>query len=212
VLAVNAAEARHLREAGCADVRMLGHRLLPAPDPAGFAARGGLLFVGNLARLDEPNADSLRWFVREVMPALDALAGTACVLDVAGECHPALHAEIGGPRVRLHGRVEDLSPLYAQVRVFIAPTRFAAGIAHKVHEAAAHGVPVVATPLIARQLEFADGAELLCGDTPQAFARACARLLGEPELWQRLREAALARVARDCDPARFDAVVRGLLT
>ena len=34
-------------------------------------------------------------------------------------------------------------------KVFIAPTRFAAGIPHKVHEATANGIPCVTTELLA---------------------------------------------------------------
>jgi hypothetical protein len=39
------------------------------------------------------------------------------------------------------------------VRVFAAPTRYSPGIPLKVHDAAAHGLPVVRTPLMAEQLD-----------------------------------------------------------
>jgi len=56
------------------------------------------------------------------------------------------------PRVTLRGPVTDLTPLYDSHRVFVAPTRFAAGVPYKVHEAASFGLPVVATDLLRRQL------------------------------------------------------------
>jgi lipopolysaccharide biosynthesis protein len=62
---------------------------------------------------------------------------------------------------------------------------------------------VVATSLVAKQLGWEDGTELLVADAPEAFARQCARLHADPTLWQRLREAALVRVQADCDPAGF---------
>jgi len=89
------------------------------------------------------------------------------------------------------------------------PTRYAAGIPHKAHEAAAHGLPMVATPLIAAQLGWHD--ELLVGDGAANFAAACLRLHRDAVLWQALRESALRAVERDCSPAAFDATVRGIM-
>jgi glycosyltransferase involved in cell wall biosynthesis len=95
--------------------------------------------------------------------------------------------------------------------VFIAPTRFAAGIPLKVLEAAANGVPAVVTPLLATQLAWTPGQELLTADDPQAFAEACARLFEDEALWTRIRRGALARVERDYAPevcaARLGAVL-----
>src|SRR5207253_7021477 len=88
--------------------------------------------------------------------------------------------------VELLGAVEDLVPLYNRARVFIAPTRFSAGVPLKVYEAAAHGLPVVATDLLARQLGWEPGEDLLAAPAsdPDAFASACARLHDDADLWQ----------------------------
>jgi hypothetical protein len=210
-LAVNPAEADLFRNAGCKDVRVLGHGLAPAPETAAFEARAGLLFVGRLMDPQSPNGDSLRWFVREVLPRLRPLLGAACQADFVGECHPDLARELAGPGLRFHGRVSDIAHFYASARVFIAPTRFAAGIAHKVHEAAARGVPVVASALIAGQLGWRDGMELLVADDPEAYAQAVARLHGDGALWEHLRANALRAVARDCDPRVFANALDGAL-
>ncbi len=211
VLVVSEAEAAQFRRAGARDVRLLGHSLACHPEEVCFESRRHLLFVGRLAEQDSPNADSVRWFLREVMPRLDALIGQGYVLDVVGWCDPSLQNSLQGPRVRFHGRVQDLGPLYAQARVFIAPTRFAAGMPMKVHEAAAHGLPVVATSLLAEQLGWNDGLELLVADGADAFAAACARAYTDAALWERLRTEALRRVGVDCDPARFRDEVRALV-
>ena len=58
----------------------------------------------------------------------------------------------GDPTVTWHSDVDDLTPLYEDARVFVAPTRYSAGISLKVIEAAARGVPIVCTPLVSRQL------------------------------------------------------------
>jgi glycosyltransferase involved in cell wall biosynthesis len=109
------------------------------------------------------------------------------------------------------GAVPDLSQVYSQARVFVAPTRFAAGIPLKVIEAAARGLPSVVTPLLAEQLGWRHEGEVLVAATPEAFADQCMRLHEDEALWERLREGALRRVARDFDPALFDQFAAGLL-
>ncbi len=110
---------------------------------------------------------------------------------------------LAGPRVALVGQARDLAPWFSGARIFVAPTRFAAGIPHKVHEAAARGVPTVVTGLLARQLGWRDDVELLTAEAAEAFAARCAALYTDAFLWARLRAAALARVEIDCDPASF---------
>jgi GT2 family glycosyltransferase len=211
VIAVSSAEAATFREAGCRDVRVLGHAITPRPAMAGHAERRDILFVGRLDDDPSPNVDGLLWFVSAIMPLLDGLIGSDWRLVVAGRSGAERVGALAGPRVVLLGRVADLTPVYAACRVFIAPTRYAAGIPHKVHEAAAHGVPVVATSLLAGQLSWRDGEELLAADGPDAFAQACARLYRDAAAWRRLRESAIEAVLRDCDERRFIAIIRGIL-
>jgi glycosyltransferase involved in cell wall biosynthesis len=96
--------------------------------------------------------------------------------------------------------------------VFVAPTRFAAGIAHKVGQAAAFGVPVAATDLIASQLGWASGREILTASTAAAFADACASLYEDAALWARVREAALRRIEVDGSTAQFSETVGAIVS
>ncbi len=211
VLTVSDAEARHFRDAGCQDVRVLGHGIAAQPTPAAHGERRHLLFVGRVAEEDSPNVDSVRWFVREVMPRLDQRIGDGYVLDIVGSHSEGLVSALGGDRITFHGRIEDIRGFYDRARVFVAPTRFSAGIPIKVQEAAAHGLPVVASELVAGQLGWGPGGELLSAATAEAFAEACARLYLDASLWDQTRQAALSAVARDCAPSTFQGVVRAVL-
>ena len=207
VLAVNADEAQIFREAGVGAVDVLGHAIEPRPTATAFEDRRDFLFVGAMDEDDSPNADSLDFFVREVMPRLDSLIGADWTLRVAGRNGAPRVQALASERVQLLGRVEDLELLYAQSRVFIAPTRYAAGIPMKVHEAAARGVPCAVTPLLARQLGWEDDKAVAVGDSAEAFARACQRLYDDAALWEAVRAGALARVEAECAPDSFAATV-----
>ncbi|GGA04353.1 hypothetical protein CYANOKiyG1_16690 [Okeania sp. KiyG1] len=101
------------------------------------------------------------------------------------------------------GKVDDLRPFYNQARLFVAPTRYAAGIPHKVHEAAAYGLPIVTTSLIAQQLGWKHESELLVADHNVDFAQQCIKLYRDFTLWNKLRKNAIKRVEIECSPQVF---------
>jgi glycosyltransferase involved in cell wall biosynthesis len=145
------------------------------------------------------------------MPWLDSMIGSDWMLRVVGRNGAARVRALAGSRVQFLGRVEDIGDLYALSRVFIAPTRYAAGIPMKVHEAAARGLPSAVTSLLARQLGWKDGQAVTVGDTPEAFARACQRLYEDAATWEAVRAGALAQVASECTPQAFTATVAAAL-
>lgn len=106
---------------------------------------------------------------------------------------------------------EDLTQIYNRARIFVAPTRFGAGIPVKVLDAAARGIPVVTTRLIARQLNWQEECDLLVADHAKVFADQCIRLYSDSNLWQRLRTSALDRVSASFNHASFDEAVARIL-
>jgi GT2 family glycosyltransferase len=216
VVAVTEAEAAILRgRVGLPAVTVLGTARDPAPTPRDYGDRSGLLFVGAMHRADSPNYDALGWFIEAVLPRLAARLGAAARLTVAGYAGPGigLRRWRGHPQVALAGKIADLTALYDAHRVFVAPTRFAAGTPYKIYEAAAHGLPVVATGLLRDQLGWRDGIELLAADPgdPDGFAELIATLYHSRRLWQALRNQALARLARDHNQAGYRARIGQIL-
>jgi len=171
----------------------------------GSAGRKGFLFVGAVPDDQSPNGDSLLWFVREVWPLIRREEGDAAVLHIVGPCESATVRGFAGADIQVHGAVPELAPFYDAARVVIVPTRYAAGLPHKAHEAAAQGVPMVVTPLIAQQLGWGD--DVLHAATPADFAAACLRLQRDDVLWQHQQQALRAAVRRDCSPEVFNAAV-----
>jgi GT2 family glycosyltransferase len=215
VTAVNQAEVDLLRSCGLGQVSVLGTIRDLEPTPRGFAAREGLLFIASIHRADSPNYDSLRWYRDEILPALIDIMGTPPVLTFIGYTAPDIDlSEFAGNRfIDVRGSVDDTRPAYNSHRLFIAPTRYAAGTPYKVYETASFGLPCVATDLLVRQLGWTTGVELAGPGVADAhaFAADIARLYHDEAAWLAMREAALQRLDRENGRDHFDAVVHTIL-
>ncbi|HKD12798.1 MAG TPA: glycosyltransferase family 4 protein [Thermoanaerobaculia bacterium] len=147
-----------------------------------------VLFVGDLSW--PPNADAVRWFRSEAWPAIrrehpDARA------EILGREPPADLLAQSSEDFRLLGEGGDTRPHWEGAAVAVAPLQAAGGTRLKILEAAACGVPVVATGIGAEGLKLEPGRDILLADGPEAFARAVSDLIGDPS-----RRAAVARSAR----------------
>ena len=211
VVAVSEAEKRAFEAHGVERVQILGHMLLPSPLERSFENRKGFLFVGAIHQEASPNGDSLIWFLEEVFPLIQAALGTDVPFTVVGYNTSGRIRQLAGPTVRIVGLLRDLTQLYTDARVFVAPTRYAAGIPHKIHESAARGLPVVATELVAAQLGWHDNIELLIGKDADSFAQKCIELYRNQELWMKLRQTGLDRVKAECSKEAFDRTLKEIL-
>ena len=141
VIAVSKKESETYREHGIETVRVLGHTLRPSRGNKDFSDREGILFVGALRDEGSPNVDSILWFIVNVLPLIEKEIRNVNLYIVGDKGAQSL-ASIEKTNVSFLGRLENLQEIYNNSRIFIAPTRFAAGIPHKVHEATAMGIPL----------------------------------------------------------------------
>ena len=215
IISVSAAEQQKFLDHGYSAVEILGHSLKTVPTPNSFAKRQSILFVGAIYEIESPNADSILWFSRKIFPLIQEELGAEINFLVVGnntvtELNKKI-AKLNNPGIKMLGRVDNLLQIYNRSRLFIAPTRFAAGIPHKIHEAAAYGLPVVTTPAIADQLQWQNEQELLTAKKPEEFAKQCIRLYREEELWYKLRDNALKQVETQCSPEYFQTKLQKIL-
>jgi len=112
----------------------------------------------------------------------------------------------------VRGRLDDIGPVLDAARVALAPTRFAAGIPHKVLETVARGLPSVVTPVLAGQMGWPDGTGYRVHDwhDPRGFAETLAQLHEDAAAWTQVQRAGLAQVGREEDPEAYRAVLRRL--
>ena len=211
VISVSEAERAAFLDHGVERVFELGHVLSPSQSPPDFDDRSGLLFVGAMYGDMTSNADAVTWFVEDIFPRIQETLGSDVILSVAGHNESEKVRQLASEHVRILGAVEDLTELYEQNRVFIAPARFAAGIPHKIHEAAAWGIPVVATSILAEQLAWKAEEHLAVADDAEGFASCCVELYQNRDKWSAIRAAASKRIQADCSAEAFGARLNDVL-
>jgi glycosyltransferase involved in cell wall biosynthesis len=146
-----------------------------------------VFFVGDLTW--PPHAEGMAWFRREIWP-LVARSRPKARAEVVGRGATAP----GDDRFAFLGESGDTRPHWRRAAVAVVPLLAAAGTRLKILEAAACGVPVVATSVGAEGLELDDEKEIRVADRPGDFASAVSELLADPDARQRQALAARRRV------------------
>ncbi|HEX4773050.1 MAG TPA: glycosyltransferase [Bryobacteraceae bacterium] len=188
--------------AGVRNLHVLGHCLEAKPTMKPFDERNTFLFVGAVHGPETPNGDSMRYFCREIWP--DVRRSTNARMVIAGAGTDYYLNDLACDNIQVLGSVVDLTPLYNSARVVVVPTRYAAGIPYKAHEAASFGVPLVVSELIRSQLEWEDGVDLLSASNAACFSEKCIRLYNDQELWRELRTNSLTRILCEFSRESFD--------
>jgi GT2 family glycosyltransferase len=210
VTVVSEADRQVILQGGVRSVHVIGHRISVTPTVSSFLERDSFLFVGSVHGQDNPNADSLRNFCGTQWAKIHSATGASLV--VAGYGTEMLQSEITHPAVRILGAQNDLRPLYERARVFVVPTRYAAGMPFKAHEAAGFGVPMVVSPLIGKQMQWSHGLDYFAASSIDEMAEYCVCLFGNQQLWEQFRANSLTRVKVELSPAVFVDTLRSIVT
>jgi glycosyltransferase involved in cell wall biosynthesis len=157
---------------------------------------GTLVFTGAMDWY--PNEDGVRHFVRDVLPAVRREAGPVRLTVVGRNPSEGLRDEIAADGVEVTGTVDDVRPHLARAAVAVVPLRIGGGTRLKIFEALAMGKAVVSTTVGAEGLPLVPGEHYVRADEPDAFARAVAALLQQPD-----RRRALADAGRDLVVSRY---------
>jgi glycosyltransferase involved in cell wall biosynthesis len=128
-----------------------------------------LLFVGTGRYL--PNERGIGWFVREVLPRIEAR--TPVTLEVVGHPPPR---PARARSVRYLGAVPDLEPFYSASHGVIVPVFEGSGTRLKMLEAMAYGRPVISTRIGAEGLPVVADEHFLEADDAERFAAAAVRV------------------------------------
>jgi glycosyltransferase involved in cell wall biosynthesis len=161
---------------------------------SGFAERHDVLFVGGFRH--PPNVDGMLYFVHDVWPLVKQRLPDLILHVVGSNITPEIGA-LAAPTVRIHGFVEDLTPMLNSVRLTIAPLRYGAGVKGKVTMSMCHGIPVVGTTVAFEGMALQNGTEMLCGDSAELLAAHIVSAYEDEALWYRLSNGAVTRAQRE---------------
>jgi glycosyltransferase involved in cell wall biosynthesis len=152
-------------------------------DPPTILLQGSLRYA--------PNADAARWLSTTIAPIIRESVPDLRV-RLVGDPDGVVMRLDDQPRVTVVGRVPSMRPELAQADIVAVPLRYGSGTRVKILEAFAHRIPVVSTTIGAEGLGLEAGRHFLAADDPDSFAKACVRLLKDPELRKAIVEAAHA--------------------
>ncbi len=155
-----------------------------------------LLFPGQMTY--GPNVDGARWFVEEVLPKLRRVRPDAHI-RIVGRAAPEVEALGSVAGVTITGYVDHMDEALAAATAVVVPLRQGSGTRIKILEAWANHLPVVSTTVGAEGLAITDGDDALLADDADAFAAACARVLDDRALRQRLVAHGTKRFEQDFD-------------
>lgn len=134
-----------------------------------------------------PNSEGVMWWLREGYARLRELCPDV-TYDIVGARPPQALQTLAGrcPGVHVHGYVADAVPFWKEATALAVPLLSGGGVRVKILEAMAMGLPVVSTTVGCEGLEVQHGVHLLIADTPRDFAQACATVLNDKELANKL--------------------------
>jgi O-antigen biosynthesis protein len=170
--------------------------------------RKDVLFVGGFEH--PPNADAVKYLVREVMPHVWQSRADVSVTIVGGSAPPEVE-DLASSHVHIRGWVADLDPLLESARTMVVPVRYGAGVKGKITQGLAAGLPVVTTEVGAEGLDGEDGENILIGDDPEALAQRILRIVEDDDLWRTLSHGGRELVTQRCSPQLLDERLRELL-
>jgi len=165
-----------------------------------FAPQGGtkaahrIVFSGKMSFF--PNVQAVQWFARNVFGAIKSMYADAEFV-IVGSAPTDEVTKLGEtPGITVTGFVDDLRPYLDTSSIAVVPMQVAAGVQSKALEAMAMGLPVVATPLVARPFR-AGCPGLIAAASPEDMIRELSRLLGSPDEAARIGAAGRDEVLRN---------------
>ncbi|RWD61858.1 MAG: glycosyltransferase [Mesorhizobium sp.] len=179
------------------------------PQPAVSDRFPLIFFLGHLGY--EPNIDAAERLARTILPRIRRTLPAATLVLAGRSPGPPVRALAGLHGVSLVEDPGDTRPLLLAAHLTIVPLTIGGGTRIKILEAAASGVPVIATPLAAEGLGLVENEDILLSDSDEGLADLAVRLCSDKAGMNRLRAQAHASAWSRFGPQAIrDAVRHGL--
>lgn len=200
VVTVSKAEKNIIKKHYDKEVGILGNCYDVNPTQKPFNLREGILFVGSFLDSTTPNEDAVHYFVNNIYP--DVCKETNAKFFIVGTNYSESVKKLASKNIIVTGKVDDLYDYFNNCRVFVVPTRYSSGISLKLLESLSFGLPAVVTPLIANQLDIAEGVVLI-GKNNDELIEKTIKCYKDNATWQSLREAGIKYIEDKCSPLAY---------
>lgn len=148
-----------------------------------FESRKNIMFLGGFAH--QPNVDAVEWFLNDIFPLIrERLPSVEFNIVGSGANEYFKNIEING--VNLIGYVENLTDVFQDTKVFVAPLRYGAGVKGKIVSSLLYGVPVVTTSVGNEGIELVNGEQIYVADSAEGIADYVVKLYTESDVWNRI--------------------------
>lgn len=185
LVTISAVDGQHFRHDSALAKKTVIWPELPDIKTERWRYRGSrrMLFVG--AARHFPNREAATWLIEELMPRLQ-VKDPSIRLTIVGIAREQLPSEVQIPNVDFLGFVSDteLAEAHLNSDLFICPVTLGSGIKIKILEAAAFGMPIIATPDSMNGIDFLNGIATVIQRAPSDFASAIIGLLNSPDKLQ----------------------------
>jgi glycosyltransferase involved in cell wall biosynthesis len=196
VMACSADDARRLEWLGARRTVVIPNGVaLPSvvsPSHSELRRRNSVVFVGSFDWA--PNVDAAIRLARGIWPSMKQSVAPSNLVLVGRKPGASVRA-LGGRNVLVTGTVPSVEPFLRDAWATAVPLRAGSGTRLKLLEAAAAGVPIVASALGAEGLGLRDGTDYLRAETDADFRNALTLLFRDRERAGALQQSAL-EVAR----------------
>ncbi|KJR40985.1 glycosyl transferase family protein [Candidatus Magnetoovum chiemensis] len=177
-----------------------------------FDDRKDIMFIGGFQH--PPNEDAMLYFIAEIFPLIKEKLKHV-KLYIVGSNPTKKLLSLNDTDIVVTGYVDDVTSYFQNVRVFVCPLRYGAGMKGKVGQSMSFGVPVVTTRIGAEGIGLEHGKTALIADDAKTFADHAAELYLNKDLWYRLSQNGIELIRNNyCLPVmrtRVDNIINSLM-
>jgi len=151
-------------------------------DTPSFEERTGLLFIGST---HHPNIDAIHFLKDEILPEVWK-SHPDIELHIVGDVKNVFK-DVNHPKIKFHGYIPDITTLFMNHRIMVAPLRYGAGVKGKIGQAFEYFLPVVTSSTGAEGMFLKHEKNALLADNGKDFAQQIIKLYNDKDTWLKLQ-------------------------
>ena len=159
-----------------------------------FENRNDLMFIGGFNH--RPNVDAVLYFIEEIFPIIKKeLPGIK--FFAVGSYPPPEITNLNSTDIIVPGYVKNVDSYFLNLRVFVSPLRYGAGMKGKIGHSMSFGLPVVTTSIGAEGMNLINNENAIIADNSMEFAESVVRIYKDENLWEKLSKNSINHIDKN---------------